>query len=155
MRFIPKTERASTYNPHALDASASDELKEADRKFVNDSYWLFFPFQVAWDDSVTLETIAPEDFTGDIRARGGLRVSYPETGGYTPGDVYELYYDRDFLVSEWVFRKGGGETPTRITAWKSYEAIGPLALSLDRPATDGSDFRIWFTDLAVKSTPDG
>lgn len=124
-----------------------------DRQFINDLYWLVFPFVVVWDDSVRLESMDPSAFTAGIEAAGGIRVLYPDGVGYTPGDVYEIYYDSDYLITHWVFRKGGSAKPSRITAWEDYEKFGPLNLSLNRPEYPQGAFRIWFTDVAVTTVP--
>ena len=133
------------------DLESDETLAGVDQKFINDLYWLIFPFVAAWDATTTIEVIPEGNFTNNIEAAGGLEVIYPDGVGYTPGDVYEIYYDEDFLVTDWVFRKGGSETPSRITAWENYENFGPLAISLNR--TSGTDnFRIFFSDVAV-TTP--
>lgn len=124
-----------------------------DSQFINDLYWLAFPFVVVWDDTVRLELIDLDAFTAGIEAAGGIRVVYPDGVGYTPGDVYELYYDSDFLVTHWVFRKGGSAQASKITAWKDYAEVGPLTLSLDRPEYPEGAFRVWFTDLGVTVLP--
>ena len=77
-------------------------------------------------------------------------MRYPEGGGYTPGDVYDLFYDADYRVTNWVFRKGGSAEPTRANEWKDYEKFGPLNISLNRTSPDGS-IRIWFEGVAVKT----
>jgi len=150
VRFEPTAGKPVTYFRDHLSDATPAILREIDQNFVNDSYWLIFPFKVVWDRTVTLEGIEPENHTAGIEASGGLRVVYPEDAGYTPGDVYEVYYDDDFLITHWVFRKGGGPEPSRITEWTNYQAIGPLTLSLDRPGYRDDAFRVWFSDVRVK-----
>jgi hypothetical protein len=36
---------------------ASDSLPKQDGGFINDKYWLMFPFQLAWDTGYTYETV--------------------------------------------------------------------------------------------------
>ena len=120
-----------------------------DGKFINDLYWLAFPFAVVWDDSVTLKTIDPESFTAGIEAVGGIKVIYPDGVGYTPGDVYEVYYDANNRITHWVYRKGGSEEPSLVATWSDYEKVGPLTLSTEHKAYPDGPFRLWFTDLAV------
>lgn len=120
-----------------------------DQKFINDLYWLAFPFVVVWDDSVTLEMIEPSNFTADIEAAGGIKVIYPDGVGYTPGDVYEVYYDTDYQMTHWVFRKGGNETPNLVSTWEDHTLYGPLVLSMEHRAYPEGDFHLWFTDVEV------
>jgi len=150
VRYEPEEGAPVDYFRDVLENKAPESLREVDQKFVNDSYWLIFPFKVVWDRTISLETIAPENFTAGIEAAGGLRVIYPEGVSYTPGDIYEVYYDENYLVTHWVFRKGGSAEPSRITEWNNYETIGPLQLSLDRPGYRDDDFRIRFSGVRVK-----
>ncbi len=135
------------YHRDKMDSDAS--LAETDKQFVNDLYWLIFPIQVAWDSGVIIEQL-PEDAAAVVPdAFAGLRVRYPDGVGYTPGDVYDLYYDKDYIITNWVFRRGGSEEPTMVSEWKDYETFGPLNISLNRPAPDQS-VRIWFENVAVE-----
>ena len=108
-----------------------------------------FPFQVIWDSSVTLEPLSEEAAAVFPEAYAGLRVRYPEGVGYTPGDVYDLFYDENFVVTHWVFRKGGSVTPTRAAQWIDYADIGPFSISLNRTTADNS-LRIWFEGVSVE-----
>jgi hypothetical protein len=83
---------------------------------------------------------------GDGQARR-IVVSYPPEGGYTPGDVYELFIDDDGLIAEWIYRRGGATTPTRMSTWEDHRRLGPLLVSLDHQGPDG--FRVWFSDVAL------
>ena len=140
---------AVTYDRSQIDAAASDKLKKIDAWFINDSYWLLFPFHVAWDTNAKVQDLGRKKLPmGDGSARCVV-VSYPPTGGYTPGDVYELYLDDRYKLIQWVYRRGGSEKPTRITAWADHRKVGPLTFSLDHPAED-HNFRVWFTNVGVK-----
>jgi hypothetical protein len=67
--------------------------KEIDPGFVNDQYWLVFPFHVYWDAGA------------DVQDRGMTKLPLGKGtgrhvvvkfagGGYTPGDTWELYLFR-------------------------------------------------------------
>ncbi len=131
------------------DSDKARSLTETDKQFVNDLYWLIFPLQVVWDSGVMIEALPEDAATVVPDAFASLRVRYPDGVGYTPGDVYDLFYDQDFRVTNWVFRKGGSTEPTMVSEWKDYEKFGPLDISLDRPAPDGSK-RIWFENVSVQ-----
>ena len=145
--------RPFTYARAAVTPQSPERLRAIDRKFVNDSYWLFFPFHVVWDPTVRMESLPDSEFTGDTEASGALRIRYPDDVGYTPGDVYEVYYDDNYRITRWVYRKRGSGTPTRITRWETYEQVGPLTLSLRRPSPEDSDFLVRFSDVSVKWRP--
>jgi len=63
--------------------------------------------------------------------------------------VYELFVDKSYRIVQWIYRKGGDPTPTRVTTWEDYKRVGPLTLALDHKSADGK-FRVWFTDVAVR-----
>jgi hypothetical protein len=120
-----------------------------DQKFINDLYWLAFPFVVVWDDTVTLKTLPKEEFKAGIEAAGAIEVIYPEGVGYTPGDVYEVYYDANYLMTHWVFRRGGGEELNNVSTWAEYAEFGPLNLSTDHKAYPEGAFHLYFTNVTV------
>ncbi|MEJ5360371.1 MAG: hypothetical protein WHT06_17080 [Desulfobacterales bacterium] len=140
-----------TYERGALaSGSAPERARAADPAFVNDNYWLLFPLRLTWDLSARLvEEPAPAALPiGSGRARRVV-VTYPADEGYTPGDVYELFLDAEGRILQWVYRKAGSASPTRVTTWEDWRPAGPLVLSLDRRGADGL-FRVWFTDVAVR-----
>ena len=138
-----------TYRRSELAAGAAPDLAEIDARFINDRYWLVFPFELAWDDTIRTEDRG--EGTGPLTGRTlrHLVVYYPPTGGYTPGDVYELFADGDGRLAEWIYRKGGSPTPTRTTTWEAHRRAGPILVATDHKGP-GGDFRVWFTDVAVK-----
>jgi hypothetical protein len=146
----PGESGVTTYNRATLGTHPTDQLKKIDALFINDNYWLLFPLRIVWDDSVSIrEDPAPASLpigTGQARH---MVVTFPPQGGYTPGDVYELFYDSSGRIVQWIYRKGGDATPTRITTWEDYRQLGPLTLALDHQAASGG-FRVWFTDVAVR-----
>ncbi len=79
-------------------------------------------------------------------------MKYPQQGGYTPGDTWELYVGSDDRVQELVYHRGGPKKPSLvITTWEGYKKAGPLLISMDHRGTaDGKPVRIWFSDVSVK-----
>ena len=138
-----------TYDRASL-GTAGEQVKKADPQFVNDNYWLIFPLRLYWDESAFVTTYkAPAKLPiGSGEARR-IVVKYPGNEGYTPGDVYELFVDKSYRIVQWIYRKGGDPTPTRVTTWEDYKRVGPLTLALDHKGADGK-FRVWFTDVAVR-----
>ncbi|MGB6219862.1 hypothetical protein [Haloferula sp.] len=138
-----------SYQRGQIASSEDADLTKIDQQFVNDLYWLIFPFQVVWDPSVSVEALPKAAAAVVPDAPAGLRVRYPAGMGYTPGDVYDLFYDKDHKVTHWVFRKGGSAEPSRVSEWKDYKDFNGLSISLNRPSPDDS-VRIWFEDVTVK-----
>ena len=138
-----------TYNRSTLNQNPSEKLKKVDARFINDQYWLLFPFHLVWDDKAKIEDTGTHKLPmGDGNGRR-LVVTYPPVGGYTPGDVYELFIDESHKISHWIYRRGGSTKPTRITTWEDHRTVGPLSVSFNHNGSDGK-FRLWFSDVAVK-----
>ncbi len=142
-------QEAITYNRSEMISTESNKLKKIDAWFINDNYWLLFPYHIAWDTNAKIEDIGRQRLPiGDGKARCVV-VTYPATGGYTPGDVYDLYLDGQYRLMQWVYRRQGSEKPTRITTWDNHRRVGPLTLSLNHQGED-QNFRVWFTNVGVK-----
>ena len=119
-----------------------------DSAFINDKYWLLAPFNLIWDEGVTfskaIKTTAP--ISG--KNVNMLTITYGDEGGYTPGDAYDLYYEDDFLLTEWAFRKGNDSLPSMITTWEDYrEFKGIKIATMHKDST--SNFKLYFTDIKL------
>jgi len=142
-------QEAVTYYRRDIETTDSSALKKVDAWFINDNYWLLFPFHIAWDSDITLEDIGRQKLPLGGGQAKCVVITFPASGGYTPGDVYEIYLNDDSRLLQWVYRRGGSEQPTRVTTWENYRPAGPLVLALDHQAGDDS-FRLWFTGVGVK-----
>jgi hypothetical protein len=141
--------KAVRYSRSDLSESSSDEMKKVDAAFINDQYWLLFPFHLVWDQQTTVADIGRKPMPIGGQTARSVVVTYPPSGGYTPGDVYELFIGPDNRLIQWIYRKGGSIEPTRITTWQDYREVGPLTLALDHQGPS-ADFRVWFSNVAVK-----
>ncbi len=141
---------AVTYYRHDIGTSAdSSALKKIDAWFINDNYWLLFPFRITWDTDIKIDDIGRQSLPlGGGKAKCVV-ITFPASGGYTPGDVYEIYLNDDSRLLQWVYRRGGSEEPTRVTTWENYRQAGPLVLSLNHRTGDDS-FRLWFSGVGAK-----
>jgi len=145
-----------TYVRSQLSSQPENVQKEIDLGFVNDQYWLFFPFHACWDTAATVEDKGMQKLP---LGRGSARlvsVKYPSEGGYTPGDTWDLYVGPDNRVKQMLFRHGAGaKAPIKVTIvnWAGYKKSGPLLFSTDHRGTaDGKPVSITFTNVAVKLT---
>ena len=142
-----------TYVRSQLSSQPENVQKEIDPGFVNDQYWLVFPFHACWDTGATVEDKGTQKLpigTGTARL---VSVKYP-SGGYTPGDTWDLYVGPDDRVKQMLFRHGGNVKPSLVKAtWAGYKKAGPLLISTEHKGTaDGAPLTITFTDVAVKLT---
>ena len=142
-------EEPITYCRDKLDDDSPEDLRKIDHRFINDSYWLLYPFQLVWSNPAITDEGMTELPIGDGDARK-LITQYPDEGGYTPGDAYDLYLGDDGLIAQWVFRKGGGEKGGPMT-WENNVDLGPIKVCTDHHNADKS-FRLWFSDLSLTTT---
>lgn len=147
----PKTDQVSlttgdsvvTYN-HKSEAA---EHEWVDQRFINDQYWLLFPFHLVWDE---MEWQHEEEATAPISGETLQRVTvtYPSGAGYTPGDVYEVYFDNDYMIREWVYRSGGSEENPFATTWEDYKDFNGIRIATRHRNEDGS-FELYFSDVVI------
>ena len=137
--------QTTTYNRSAVDSTAA----KVDAAFINDKYWMLAPINILWDkdnltEKYTTKAVAP--ISGDTLQK--LTVVYNTEGGYTPGDAYDFYFGDDYMIKEWIFRRGNQEEPNTITTWEDYVDKGGLKIAQMHQNEDGS-FKLYFSDVSV------
>ncbi len=143
-----------TYMRSELNSQPDTVKNEVDPAFVNDNYWLLFPFHAYWDKSATVTDQGMQKLPLGNGSAELVAVKYPSEGGYTPGDTWELYVGKDNRVEQMVYRRGGSKKPSVVTAtWEGYKKAGPLLISTDHHgAADGNPLRIFISDVSVRLT---
>jgi hypothetical protein len=141
-----------TYLRSQLSSQAANVKDEIEPAFVNDQYWLVFPFHVTWDTSAAVEDTGKHKLPLGKGSAERVVVKYPSEGGYTPGDTWELYVGSDNRVQEFIYRRGGSKKPSVVIAtWAGYKKAGPLLISTDHRGTaDGKPLRLFFSNVSVK-----
>ena len=132
------------YNKLQVDST----MMGIDARFINDSYWLLFPFKLVWDrDSFSYEVGGIDK--ASINAAGNRKVSikYEDMGGYTPGDVYDFYIDANYHITEWAWRKSNDSVPRLRTTWTPPENFNGIWLSTHHQGED--DLSIYFSGVEV------
>ena len=148
----PKTDQVSMMTKDTTvtykRSEMTEELESIDRAFINDKYWLIFPFQLVWDENFDYET--QENVEAPISKEKLMEVTvmYADTAGYTPGDTYKIYLDDAMRIQEWSYTPRGSEEPGLVTTWEDYENFKGLQLAKDHKNKDGS-FRLYFTNISV------
>lgn len=130
--------------------NVTDSLLQADSGFVNDKFWLLFPYQLIWDKETTLTYLEKETAPISKKTMHKLTVVYPNSGGYTPGDGYDAYFGDDYVLQEWIYRKGNAEEPSLITTWESYSDRNGLKIGTSH-IKDTGNWRLYFTNLSVSN----
>ncbi len=143
-----------TYVRSQLGNEAAAVKDEIDPAFVNDNYWLLFPFHVAWDRGANVEDAGMHKLPLGSGSARRVVVKYPSDGGYTPGDTWELFVGPDNRVQAFIYHRGGPKKPSLVVAsWSDYKKAGPLLVSMDHRGTaDGKPLRIYFSNVSVKLT---
>ncbi|MFX0557348.1 hypothetical protein ACOCEA_11160 [Maribacter sp. CXY002] len=135
-----------SYNRKTVDST----LAKTDANFVNDKYWFLAPYQLIWDNkSFTYEHDSISNAPMTDAKMQKLTIVYNNEGGYTPGDAYDFYFEDDYIIKEWVFRKSNQEEPNIITSWEDYKTLNGLHLSTMHKMKEGN-FMLYFSGLEVK-----
>src|SRR5262245_53511659 len=88
----------ATYVRSQLSSQPAVVQDEVDPAFINDQYWLLFPFHVVWDsggDGAHVEATGRHKLPLGEGSAERVVVKYPSEGGYAPGDTWELYVGAD------------------------------------------------------------
>ena len=144
-----------TYLRSQLNTAPANVKDEIEPAFVNDNYWVIFPFHVYWDTSANVVEKDKQKLPIGKGTAKLVSVKYPaEVGGYTPGDTWDLYVGSDGRVVQFIYHRGGPKPPSNVTTtWAGYKKAGPVLFSTDHRGTaDGKPARIFFTSVAVKLT---
>lgn len=143
---VAYTGQDTTLNYILQDKDSS--LNEIDSRFVNDKYWLLFPFQLAWDTGYDYEV--SENETAPISGEPAIKLTivYNNEDGYTPGDAYDLYLDDRHQITEWVFRRGNGPTGRAMT-WENVRDYDGIHIATDH-RDDKGNLVLWFSDVSVE-----
>jgi len=143
-----------TYQRSQINSQSDAVKNEIDPAFINDNYWLLFPFHAYWDTGATITDQGMRKVPGGNGSARLVAVKYPVEGGYTPGDLWELYVGKDNRVEQLVYHRGGPKKPSLVIAtWAGYKQAGPLLISTEHRGTaDGKPLHIFLSDVSVKLT---
>lgn len=115
---------------HTLQLDTLDGEKDAEihQQFINDTFWLLFPFSIVWSSPEVTEhgsvEIIIEDSTVETQQ---LTVTWPSDEGYTPGDAYDLYLADDNTILGWTFRRANAPEG-KFFRWSAPTQLGPLTV---------------------------
>ncbi len=135
------------YNRKNLDSISLP----ADRAFINDKYWLLAPFNLVWDEGISLSQKDSASAPISKKTMQQLTVVYGDQGGYTPGDAYDFFFENDFQIKEWIFRKSNDTVPSLITTWEDYKDFNGIKIATMHQNPEGT-FKLYFTNIEVSTT---
>lgn len=142
-----------TYKRTELNSQPDSVKKDVDPGFINDNYWFMLPFHIYWDTSATVTDKGMQKLPIGTGSAQLISVKYPaESGGYTPGDTWDLYIGKDNRIEAMVYHRGGSQKPSEVIAtWAGYKKAGPLLVSTEHKGTaDGGALHLTFTNVSIK-----
>jgi hypothetical protein len=142
--FMEAGEQVVKFNRTQLDSVPPN----ADRNFINDKFWLFVPFQLVWDNSATISEPKMMNSPINNEQLNMISITYPNEGGYTPGDAYDIFYDDEFLIKEWNYRRGNSTEPTLSTTFENYKNYNGIKIATDHKR-EGGNWNLNFTDVSI------
>jgi hypothetical protein len=134
-----------TYN---RNDKMDEKTKKIDAAFINDNYWLLFPFHLVWDTNVKFTDEGMKKYpigNGEGRC---LAVQYSNKVGYTPGDQFDLYLNKNNMIHEWIYLHGGSKKNPRPATWEGNKTYGGFTISTMHKGP-GKTFKLWFSDVKV------
>ena len=135
---------AIEYTRSKIDSTNID----TDSAFINDKFWLLIPFQLVWDTSATISEAKKMESPIHKTPLNMITITYSKQGGYTPGDAYDIFYDNNYIIKEWVYRKENAEVPSMTTTFENYEDFNGLKIAKDHKMAEGN-FNLFFTNIEV------
>ena len=135
---------AFAYNTTSVDSTSI----LTDEEFINDKFWLLSPFNLVWAEGTTISTPIKDTTIISKTVLNKITLLYSQKGGYTPGDAYDFYYDDNYMIKEWSFRKGNAKTPSLTTKWENYKNFNGLKIATSHKRAD-SNWHLYFTDITI------
>jgi hypothetical protein len=130
------------------DTVASASMKKIDGDFINDQYWLLFPYHLVWDSGLVVSQKEKQISPLNKKETTMFTIQYSDNVGYTPGDAYDFFIDKDYMIVEWNFRKAGAIEPTMTTTWSVPILMNGMKLSMEHE-NPGTNFKLYYTGVKV------
>lgn len=129
-----------------MDSTATD----ADKAFINDAYWLMPQMHLLWDKDATITVQDTATAPISNKKMKKITLTYPDQGGYTPGDAYDFFYGDDNMIKEWIYRKGNASEFSMVTTWDDYKDYNGIDIATMHSSKDGKT-KLYFTNIDVKT----
>lgn len=121
-----------------------------DRYFINDKYWAFAPFQLVWDTDTTISEAKKAEAPISKTQMDMITILYPNEGGYTPGDAYDIYYDENYIIKEWAYRSKNSEKISLANTFEDYQDYNGIKIATNHKK-DGGKWNLNLTNIKVKT----
>lgn len=133
-----------------VDALSGEKETEVHSQFINDTFWLLFPFSIVWSNpEVTDHGRVDLEIGGETVEARKLTALWPSEGGYTPGDAYDLFIADDYEILAWTFRRSNAPEG-KLFIWKDEVELDMLRISQGRYLEGSEEPFIELKDLRLK-----
>ena len=133
------------YNRNNMDSIAL----RADRAFINDKFWALIPYQLIWDEGLSISEPVSAISPVKQEVLFKITITYSNEGGYTPGDAYDIYYDNEFIIREWSYRKGNADKPSLSNTFENYKNFNGIKIA-QHHKKDESDWNLLLRNIKVE-----
>ncbi len=133
-----------TYNEHNMNS----KIKKIDAKFINDNYWLLFPFHLVWDTNVKFQDLGMKKYPIGGGMGRALMVEYADNVGYTPGDHFELFLGKNNMIKQWIYFHHGSTKHPFAAVWEGNKNFDGFTISTMHYGAH-KKFKLWFSNIKV------
>lgn len=126
----------------------NDIQLRTDRGFINDVYWLLPEYKLIWDQGTSITEEKSQIAPISKETLDKITILYTGDGGYTPGDAYDIYYDKEHKVREWAYRSKNDTAIGMATTFEDFKTFNGLTFATTHQTADGST-NINFTDIEI------
>ena len=144
IKLVSKGE-VTEYNRNTMDSI----FIKADKAFINDKFWALIPFQLIWDKGLTISNPIITNSPIKKEKLSKITITYSNEGGYTPGDAYDIYYDNNFIIKEWSYRKGNTPEPTLSNTFENYQDVKGIKIAAEHKKAD-ENFNLLIRNIKIE-----
>lgn len=139
-----------TYSRKALaDLRKEAQVHIVDAWFVNDIYWLLFPYFLKTDPQkrMTRNSSAVMPLSGKWAT--GITVEYYKPDVRRPGSKFDIFVDSSYQIQEWVVYPYESNRAIAANKWVNYRRAGPFTLSFDRLSKNGKGISVKISNVKI------
>ena len=133
-----------SYNRSYLDSTSL----AADRRFINDKFWLLVPFQLVWDEGTKISESTKSSGPISKREFNKISIQYSDNGGYTPGDTYHVFFDDNYIIREWIYQSSDTLKSPKSYTFENYQDFNGLKIATEHKKSEGN-WNLNFTNIKV------
>jgi hypothetical protein len=139
-----------TYSRKSLaDSSKNSPVHTVDAWFVNDIYWLLFPYFLKNDP--LKRAVRKNSVVMPLSGKWatGIRVEYYKPDPRRPGATFELYVDTTYRIKEWTVYLYESRRAVTVNKWGSYRKAGPFLVSFSRTTRKGKGITVKISNVKI------